>query len=365
MEPRIAATTDNRFVMAWQRYENTNNGWVDDIYYTIRDASGQTIKPVTRFTWDTPGWDEGYYYPNLTKLRDNRVLFVWWRYSDKKIYYSVLDSAGNTIKQQTSIEAQGWYPYPDAVQLSDGKTVIAWSGSVGFVVLDSNYNVVAGPTILSNPAAVTGDDYVSVAADADGHAIITWTDSDWYYRFNLYYASVDSSGSVLTPPMIFRTSRLIGSRIETNYEGYGNTSYNLLTPTSDSVDGRITSPLAGGPPGGIATILASVGNYGRGIATSVVCTATLDSNLTYVSANPTPISTTGGVIVWNLPNLKFLGTGQILLRVQVPSALIGTRYPVTWTLTSAGPEANPADNFSVTQVMVAQQVFLPVVLKDY
>lgn len=58
-----------------------------------------------------------------------------------------------------------------------------------------------------NPAAVTGDDYISVAADDAGHAIFTWMDSNASYRRNLYYALADGNGNVLTDPMIFRVGQ--------------------------------------------------------------------------------------------------------------------------------------------------------------
>ena len=224
------ATTDNRFVLAWRQYMNTSSGSLNDIYYTIRDTGGGVVKPVTQFTSDTPGYDEGYYYPNLAQLTSNRVLFVWYRDSNGDIYYAVLDSVGSAVKGATNLSTGygGWLP--DAVQLSNGKIVVAWSGSMRFAVLDSAYNRIAGPTTLSNPAAVTGDAYISVAADDAGHAILTWMDYDWSYRRNLYYALVDSSGNTITPPMIFRTSQATDPYIETSYIGYGNTSYSW-TPT--------------------------------------------------------------------------------------------------------------------------------------
>lgn len=207
----------------------TDGGNLNDIYYAVRDTDGRVIKPITPFTSDIPDRYEGYGYPNLAQLSGNRVLLVWYRGSDGNIYYAVLDSAGNIVKAETSTGgAWGWYP--DAVQLSNGNIVIAWSGSICFVVLDSAYNLIAGPTALSNPAAVTGDDYVSVAADSAGHAILTWTDSDWDYRRNLYYALVDGNGNMLTGPMIFRTSQATDPYIETSYKGYGNTSYIVAEP---------------------------------------------------------------------------------------------------------------------------------------
>lgn len=365
VEPRIAAATDNRFVLAWQRYENTNDGWVDDIYYTIRNTGGGMVKPVTKFTSDTPGWDEGYYYPNLTQLSGNRVLLVWQRSSDGNIYYAVLDSAGNTVKAETSTGARGWGP--DAVQLSNGNTIIAWSGSMRFVVLDNAYNLVAGPTTLSNPAAVTGDAYVSVAADDAGHAILTWMDSDSSYRRNLYYALVGGSGNVLTDPMTFRTSQATAPYIKTNYVGYGNTSYSW-TPSSD-VDGvaAFGASLFGGPPGGNAAVGVHYANHGATTAAGVVLTATLDSNLTYVSDTSGIVPTVNGNdVVWGLPDLDFLDSHDFTLYVQVPSgAAYGTRYPVTLTLTSVGPEANANDNIANAQVMAARQVFLPLICRGY
>jgi hypothetical protein len=45
------------------------------------------------------------------------------------------------------------------------------------------------------------------------------------------------------------------------------------------------------------------------------------------------------------------------------SASYGSRYSVDWALTSGGTEANPSDNTATTEVFVAREVFLPVVLR--
>ena len=352
-------------MLAWQRYIGTDSGSLNDIYYTIRNTSGGAVKPVTQFTADTPDYDEGYYYPNLARLSGNRALFVWYRNSDSYAYYAVLDSGGNTVKAETSTGSYGWRP--DAVQLSDGKIVIASEGSQ-FVVLDgAAYNVIAGPTWLYNPAATSGNGYVSVAADTAGHAILTWMDYDWNTRHNLYYALVDGDGNVLTNPMIFRSSQATTPRIETSYEGYGNTSYSWTPPSG--VDGVATfnASLFGGPPGGNAAVGVRYTNHGATTATSVVLTATLDSNLTYMSDTSGVVPTvSGNDVVWSLPDLDFLDSHDFTLYVQVPSgAAYGTRYPVTLTMTSDGPEANMADNTDSAEVMAARQVFLPLIFKGY
>jgi hypothetical protein len=381
--PRIAATGDNRFVLAWQRsYYGPPTGSctsycsVDDLFYTVRDTGGGDVKPVTQFTNDTPGWDQEYYSPALTGLSGNRVLMAWGQTVNNQgaIAYAVLDSGGTVIKSPATINMDGWGV--DAVQFSTGRVLLAWSvwtttnRQIAFAVLDTSYNVVAGPTMLSNPAAPTGNAYVSVTADAAGHAILTWMDYDWSYRRNLYYALVDGNGNVLTPPMIFRTAGISprGSQyIETSYEGYGNTSYSWTPPSGVDGVAAFSASLFGGPPGGNAAVGVRYANRGTTIATGVVLTATLDSNLTYVSDTSGVVPTvSGNKVVWNLPDLGFLESRGFTLYVRVPSgAGYGTRYPITLTLTSAGSEANPSDNTASAQVMAARQVFLPLVLRNY
>ena len=238
--PRITATGDNRFMLSWVREHLESAGYVDDIYYAVRDTAGNQVRPITRLTSDTAGNDDGFYGPALAGLVGDRVLVACQRggnYGD--IYYAVLDSNGTVVKELTNLVEDGANPWdwgPDAIQLSDGKIVIAWTGgdysayNTRFAVLDAGYQRVVAPTNLDNPAAVIGNGYVSVAADTAGHAILTWLDYYSSYRLNLYYALVDGSGRVLTQPVLFRSSQASEPRIETSLEGYGNTSYIHLPP---------------------------------------------------------------------------------------------------------------------------------------
>lgn len=373
--PKIAATGDNRFVLAWQRFQRANNCtsndcYLYDIYYAVRSASGSAVKDITQFTFDTTGnsW-EGYYSPNLTTLSGNRALITWNRDSDGDIYYAVFDSTGNVVKDKTNLSGDNYSVSdrnPDAVQLSDGKIVVGWTGSVGngnirFAVLDTNYNRTAGPTSLTNPAATTGSDYVSVAADNAGRAILTWMDNDYNSRRNLYYALVNGSGDILTQPMIFRTS--LASNIGTSYVGYGNTSYSSSIVTG--VDAAIwpRGSLVGGAPGGVAPIGVSYANHGQTTATGVVMTATLGTGLTYLrdTSGASPIIA-GNLITWNLADLSFLDKGQFDLYVGVPgTATIGTRYAVALALTANETETNPSDNTANLKVMAALQIHLPLI----
>jgi hypothetical protein len=262
----------------------------------------------------------------------------------------------------------GWYGfYPDLAQLSSGQILIAattWGGinyQTMYSLLDgTSFSQISGPTSLDNPSALTGDMYVSVTSDLFGHGVLTWMDEDYYSRRNLYYALVNNNGAVVTQPMIFQSTRAIGSRIETSYEGYGNTTNQSVLPTTQNVDLRIkSSAIAGGAQGGMATIPVTIGNYGSGEASTVVLTATLDGNLTLVGAVPTPTSVVGQVVTWNLEDMGFLGNGLITLQVSVPTTTVGALHPINWAINSTGPEALPADNSATTKVMESLQVFLP------
>jgi hypothetical protein len=240
--PQITATGDNRFLLAWENYYRisgctVNDCSIDDIYYSIRDTNGNEVKGITQFTNDTTGTTyDGYWAANLTTLTGNRALLSWARSSNGDIYYAVLDSVGNLVKEKTNLVNDGSSsnPYdrnPDAVQLSNGKIVVGWTASsstpyIRFAVLDPDYNRIAGPTSLYNPAGLSGNDYVSIAADRSRNAILTWMDSTSWR--NLYYALVNGNGDIVTQPMIFRSAQSQTSSIETSFMGYGNTSYSSI-----------------------------------------------------------------------------------------------------------------------------------------
>jgi hypothetical protein len=243
---RLAATDDNHFMVSWQRESReapaggcSSSCLLDDIYYTLWDSAGNPLKPVTQLTLDTPGANEGYSSLAVMRLNGSRWLLAY-SHTPGGMAYSVLDSQGNVVRDRSFIGPSGWAPV--ALQLvssqsafSAGRIILAWTAWTGtnpqirYVVLDgTTYELIAGPTLLNNPAALTGDDYASLAPDSTGHAILTWMDYGWNDRRNLYYALLDGNGDLTTSPMIFLSAGTpaTGSpRIETSFAGYGNTSY--------------------------------------------------------------------------------------------------------------------------------------------
>jgi hypothetical protein len=375
---QVTATGDNRFVLAWQKYvrvsDCSGDCLLEDIYYAVRDTNGNLVRGITQFTNDATGSSsEAYFAPNLTDLTGNRVLLTWSRSSDGDIYFAVLDSDGNVNKDKTNLVGDGTSfsdQNPDAIQLSDGKIVVGWTGvtdssNIRFAVIDATYNRIVAPTVLGNSAASTGNDYVSVAADAAGRAILTWVNPEWDNYRNLYYALVNGNGSVLTQPMIFRTSQATTPYLETSNFGYGNTSFSSSITTGVDTAIWSNSSTVRGVLGGKAPVRIDYANYGQATANGVALTATLGGGLTYQgdTSGISPI-VTGDFVIWFLPSLNFLDENHFTVNIVVPStATIGAKYPVSLSLAANETEANPLDNTITIEVMAISQNYLPIIIR--
>jgi hypothetical protein len=373
-EPHITATRDNRFLLTWTRQSAESGGTLYDIYYAIRDSRGNAIKPITKLTNGVAD-NDWFYSPTATPLANNRILLAYYNYSSAGAtpylsYFAVLDSAGNVVKPQTSTGIMGWRP--DAVQLSDGRLLIAASvgEKIEFVTLNgSTYDVISGPATLDNPAAdCGGDGYVSVTADSAGGGILTWTNANWNQQGKLYYALVNGDGAVLTPPMIFYTAQQVdwgNPYVVTSYSGYGNTAY-AIPASGEGVDAYIQGDeRLGAAPGGPVSIPIEFGNLGKTTAESILVSAVLAPGLTYVSdtSGVAPVQS-GNELTWSIPtDLRFLGNGKFTLVLEAPDGPYGAQLPVTVQISSAGADSNPGNNTFEVEVLVAYQSFLPALLK--
>lgn len=357
--PNIAATGDNRFVLAWDRTSRTNNQYLYDIYVAVRSSSGSQVKATTKFTSDTTSYG-GYSDVALSSLVGNQAVISYYRWSDNEwvIYSGILNSSGNKQVNPHPVTSNYGY-YIDSAQLSNGNILLAWnSGSnLYYTVLDSNTTKLTADTPLQTPGNILGGGYVSVSPDTQGNAILTWMGYNYSERRHLYYALINQNGSLVTPPMVSRTTKNYWSGIETTYSGYGNTTYSYNPPAG--VDGVLNIPtLVGGPASTVVTIPVKIENVGAGTATGVSLQVTLDADLTYSGNSLGLPSISGSTYTWNLDNLGYLGRVEFELYVTLPVGSIGDQHPVNFVLE---PQADltPVNNLVTTQVMIARQLFVP------
>ena len=229
---------------------------VTDIYYVVYRPNGSAATGVRRLTNDTPGADDLNSRANLTSLSGDAAMISWTRGgAHGDVYYAVLNSAGQVTKAAGNLSGDGGGVVDsesDAVQLRSGRVVVAWTAAsdIRFAVLGPDCDRLFGPFTLVNSAALLGNTGVSVASAGD-MAVLTWQDAYAGYAPNLYYALLDASGAVLTPPMIFRTSAAVRPRLQASTSGHGNTSYHLaqfstptLSPVSPTPNASPTPSLA-------------------------------------------------------------------------------------------------------------------------
>jgi hypothetical protein len=358
--PSIAATEDDHFVLAWERYQGHEEPYNDeqDVYYAVRDTDGEVVNVNIAFADGAEG-NTDYSDPTLASLNGNRVLLAY-QGPGSNTSYGILDSTGSVLRSQTVF--WGNLSHLDAVQLSEDTSLIAgWYGGMEVIVLDHTEHAPVSVTRLS---AAPGDD-ISVLVDGVGRGVLTWMADDvGRQQRHLYYALLDNSGNVLTEPMIFRTAQAADQEIEMSYVGAGNAPYAAAAPTTPDVDAWVAADgLAAGSPGGVATLRVGLGNRGGAPAISTTLTATLGGALGYVGGAPAPSAVVGDTVTWALGDLAFQGYGYVRLTTTVPSTTVGTRHPITWTLASAGPDADPRNNTAITTVMVARQAYLPLIAK--
>ena len=380
----IAATDNNRFFLSWYRgYEASDNDWVSNIAYAIRDSNGSEIKPPTELTDDSPGANRQYYSPSVAQIADQQAVIAFSRVENNvsDLYFTVLDSDGNITKSMTNLSDDGGASYeigrPDIEKFNNGNIAVAWNtrDDTLYTVLDTNYNRIVNPTIVSHPAERSAGNfvttYLSLASDPTGHVVLTWADPDWNNSRHLFYALLNSNGTLQTPSMLFLSP---GYRINTGAQGYASTSY-TFDPTTPGVDTNIQAPVVNlVPPNGTVDVPIQFGNNGSALATSVTITASLSSGLTYMGDNSgvTPITNTANTTflisntqyTWPFStDMGFLSSGQFDLYVGIGNVGIGTSYPMTITISSAESDEITSNNTYILKIIAAQKIFLPVVTR--
>jgi len=370
--PKIEASTDNRFMLAWEiLYYHEPTGTQDsDLYYMIRNSSGSALTGLINMTADVENaaWYGGL---SLTTLTGNKFYIVYQRVirSGSNYYgynkYRVINSSGSLVVGENSPD----HRIPeDSIQLPNGNIflgIYAWNSSTGnyeagyAVINGTNYSQIASGS-LSHPSNAEMDySSISVTKSPDGKAIMTWMDSNNKY---LYYALFHASGTLLSGPVIFN---YFENGASINYEGQSITT-NTWQPNSGlDVFSEFSSPLYGAAPGGAATIQVDYANQGLTTAANPSLTLTLAEGLTYSydtsGLTPTVFSNT---VTWDLPDLAFADGESFMVYVSVPSdAVIGTRYDISLAITSDGTDVDLSNNADAAEIMAANLLFLPMIMK--
>ena len=228
--PRLIATDDSRFMLGWlDNRLQTGDNEVNTLYYASYTTGGAQVTASPQVLSQSAAGSTLLLDPDLVTA-DGGCLFAYTVYDQLAetyaIAYAMLNSAGSVTKSPALIPgSSGWRS--DGIRVGDGNLVLAWNNPatdrIAYAVLDAS-----GSTLLSSPsdlplAGVRKPDYVSATYDEAGHAILTWLDVEW--NDFLYYAALDSDGSLLTPPMIFFTGASDNPLIQTSFSGQGNAPY--------------------------------------------------------------------------------------------------------------------------------------------
>ncbi|MGC9424003.1 hypothetical protein, partial [Vibrio sp.] len=371
---KIEASADNRFMLTWTQTYVSQYGRDADVYYMIRNSNGSALTGGINMTADVENADD-YGGLSLTALSGNKFYVFYNRYIQEEEYYyynmytkyRVIDSSGGQIVGETDANLpRPWIE--DSIQITGGNIILVneyydySSGNAypGYTILNgTNYNVIFSDK-LTHPSF---SDYsyrsLSVTKTPDGKAIITWMDENRRY---LYYALLHSTGTVLSGPAIFNSFE---NGVSINTDGYAITTNSWEPASGVDIMAEFEAPLYGAAPGGLAGVQVSYGNQGLTTAANVQLSLTLPAELSYShdTSGVTP-TIVGDTVTWDLSDLDFGDVGHFSVYLAVPpEATIGTFYDLSLEITSDGGDVDPSNNSDACQVMAAELLFLPVIMR--
>lgn len=222
---------EGRFHLTWIEKHTWNTGLITtDVAHAVYSDVGAAVKAADTLYPIVPSDKIDYFEPALTAYNNHQLLLFYF-VSDTNdpenpvdsIMYVRLDAVGNILQPQTHLYSVVGEEI-DAVQLSDGKIGLVWMNSdnnrVNAVVLGADLSKPSNYLELLNPDGRPSR-AVSITRGQAGQAILTWMDGGLLER--LYYAVLNSSGSVEVAPMSFKY-REGESALET-VAGFGNAEY--------------------------------------------------------------------------------------------------------------------------------------------
>jgi hypothetical protein len=224
--PRISAV-DGKLVISWVKSIGT--GEEKDIWYAIYNQQGQELAAPKMLSSRESG-DTAYHSPNLISLPSGRVLAAYsienLTTKTSTLAYTVINSSGQVLSPQRLISgSQG--ARVDGTYLESGNVLLAWTNgmSIGItyaIINATTYDLSKSPENLMAPDGRKSD-FVSVTHDNLGNGVLTWL--DYQHNNYLYYALVDGTGLLRTPPIPFYSTPTFETFVLTSNTGQGNTFY--------------------------------------------------------------------------------------------------------------------------------------------
>jgi hypothetical protein len=205
-----------------------------EVYYTKLDSDGNTIVDDTRLT---TGSNNHYGYDLVIDAQNNlHVVWVDYRDGNSEIYYAKLDNSGNPLVSSTRLtEADGDSWWPMLVPDGAGDIHVTWydsrngNGEIYYKKLNGSGSTIVDDVRLTTTGAGPGAPHMAV--DGSGNVHIIWPGILNVDR-NIYYTKLDNSGGTLVESKAFTSSQ--------SYAGYWmELSGNSLHITwSDNRDGN-------------------------------------------------------------------------------------------------------------------------------
>lgn len=366
----ITAVGDTRLAVAWTTEVTSTvpSGLSVSISAAGVDASSGLVVVPSKILAQGAVGGARYVVPKLTYLQGGNIFLAYHRLdgtSESPNYSLIYEELNQNLTQvfgPYSIDTL-FGGFPDVVQLSSGRVLMAWQDTqIQYALLERS---AAGYTITMQGVlpqmGMDEDMFVSVAADREGTGILSWSNSTVNEQHVLYYAAVNSNGDVLAGPMVYKTSL---NGITTSY--YGNTiTSHALAPDPLSADLRLngSSIITLPPKANTAAVQVVVANRGQGTAQNVTLTATWPAtNPPVLVTSAQPAATCSATsCTWNLPDISASGSRNVMVYLRVTPLPFGEYYPIQFSVKATGTP-DPDDTFT-TAIYPALRFIVPYVQK--
>jgi hypothetical protein len=249
----MAETSDNHFLLSWTQSGNTDNS----IWYAVLDTAGTSVLAPTAFTSSNVDLASAF-----NSLPDNRAILTMYDYlsdGSGSVHFAVIDSSGGIVKGDTQIGTDISSYLADAVALPGGKTAVGWphEGGISYVILDSGFNLTAGPTSADFEPSALFSRYGSLSMTSGGldRVVFQWESYTVRNEPAIFYALGNSNGTFITPPLVSLIQN-VDTYLYLSENGQGIAPYSIYTISGNAGVGNATVNYTGG-----STTADSSGDY--------------------------------------------------------------------------------------------------------